>query len=151
MLEWLARQNTQTIRHSNNQAIIVIPKKPQNRVPLFANKKWDKVGHDDNNNNKRVMYILIPIQAKKDAKWPQREQVATMRKAFRRFFGAKRGDALSADQGCRNAVEGIEKCGTGTAQIDAETTTIIISAKGGAVVERHMGTMDKTVAYFVMV
>ena len=125
--------------------------KVQKQGATFHKKKWDKVGHDDNNNNKRVMYILIPIQAKKDAKWPQREQVATMRKAFRRFFGAKRGDALSADQGCRNAVEGFEKCGTGTAQIDAETTTIIISAKGGAVVERHMGTMDKTVTHVFVV
>ena len=32
----------------------------------FYKKKWDKVGHDDNNNNKRVMYILNLFQAKTD-------------------------------------------------------------------------------------
>ena len=31
-------------------SVIVIPKKAKIRVPLSEEKKWDKVGHDDNNN-----------------------------------------------------------------------------------------------------
>ena len=36
-------------------SIIVIQKKAKIRVPLCVKKKWDKVGHDDNDNNNKDM------------------------------------------------------------------------------------------------
>ena len=41
----------------NRPSVIVIPKSAKIRVPLLRKKKWHKVGHDDNNNNNRDMYI----------------------------------------------------------------------------------------------
>ena len=42
-------------------SVIIIPKKPKNRVPLLRKKSGTKVAPDDNNNNNRDEALFTPI------------------------------------------------------------------------------------------
>ena len=41
-------------------SVIIIPKKPKNRVPLLRKKKWHKVAPDDNNNYNKYETTVNP-------------------------------------------------------------------------------------------
>ena len=49
-----------------------------------------------------------------------------------------------------NAVEDVVEGGSGAAQVDAETASIVVAAEGSAVVQRHMCPAEQTVFQFFM-